>query len=205
MENTTPLNGEIVAGGFPAIGQSGFPGPNNSVTPDSTSRISFTVAPAGGGGAVFTAPDVNSVNGTPVPALKPGSYNATWVIVDLNGDTRTVMTRFVEQAGKGNGGNGNSGSGGHLKLVIRCQVEHQGTIKCTVTFKKSSHMRGRLQLRIAHGKRVTALGHASVKAGKATVKMRELHRVVRGRYTLTVVMTQTGGKPVTLRQTLRLT
>ena len=103
LANTTPLDGEIVAGGFPAIGQSGLPGPNNSVTPDATSRISFTVAPASGGGAVFTTPNVNSDNGTPVPALKPGSYNATWVITDLNGDTRTVMTRFVEQPDVGQG------------------------------------------------------------------------------------------------------
>ena len=201
LENTSPLNGEIVAGGFPAIGQSGFPGPNNSVTPDASSRISFTVAPAGGGGAVFTAPNVNSVNGTPVPALKPGSYNASWVIVDVNGDTRTVMTRFVEQA---TSGKGSGGSGRQLKLAIRCEVQRHGMIKCTVTFKRSAHMRGKVQLRLAHGKRVTALGHASVKAGRATVKMRELHRVVRGRYSLTVVVTPSGAKPMTLKQSLRL-
>ncbi len=208
LENTSPLNGEIVAGGFPAIGQSGFPGPDNSVTPDSSSRISLTVAPAGGGGAVFTTPNVNSVNGSPVPALKPGSYSATWVITDLSGDTRTTMTRFVEQSGSGSSGGeghgGSSGSGSRLKLVIRCQIERHDMIKCTVTFKKSSKMRGRIQVRIAHGKRVTALGHASVKAGKATVKMRELHRAVRGRYSLTVVMTQNGAKPITLRQMMRL-
>jgi hypothetical protein len=201
LENTTPLNGELVIGGFPAIAESGFPGPDNSVTPDTSSRISFTVAPAGGGGAVFTTPNVNSVNGTPVPALKPGSYSATWVITDVNGDTRTVTTRFVEQPASGKG---SGGSGGHLKLVIRCQVQHHGMIKCTVTFKKSSGMHGKVQLRLAHGKRVTALGHASVKAGRATVKMRELHRVVRGRYSLTVVVTPSGAKPVTLRQSLRL-
>ena len=201
LENTTPLNGELVIGGFPAIAESGLPGPDNSVTSDTTSRISFTVSPAGGGGAVFTTPNVNSVNGTPVPALKPGSYAATWVITDVNGDTRTVTTRFVEQptSGKGSGG-----SGGHLKLVVRCQVQRHGMIKCTLTFKKSSGMHGKVQLRLSHGKRVTALGHASVKAGRATVKMRELHRVGRGRYSLTVVVTPSGAKPVTLRQRLRL-
>ena len=159
------------------------------------------MTPAGGGGAVFTTPNVNSVNGTPVPALKPGSYIATWVITDVNGDTRTVMTRFVEQPGSGKG---SGGSRQHLKLVIRCQVQRHGVIKCTVTFKKSSGMHGKVQLRLAHGKRVTALGHASVKAGRATVKMRELHRVVRGRYSLTVVLTRSGAKPLTLRQSLRL-
>jgi hypothetical protein len=201
LENTTPLNGELVIGGFPAIAESGFPGPDNSVNADTSSRISFTVTPASGGGSVFTTPNVNSVNGTPVPALKPGSYNATWVITDVNGDTRTVMTRFVEQptSGKGSGG-----SGRHLKLVIRCRVQRHGIIRCTVTFKKSSGMHGKVQLRLAHGKRVTALGHASVKAGRATVKMRELHRVVRGRYSMTVVVAASGAKPVTLKQSLRL-
>jgi hypothetical protein len=200
LENTTPLNGELVVGGFPAIGQSGFPGPDNSVTPDSTSRISFTVTPASGGGAVFTAPNVNSVNGTPVPALKPGSYNAAWVITDVNGDTRTVTTRFVEQpASAGNGHGGHS-----FKIVIKCTVQNHDTIKCTVTFKKSPKMRGKVQLRLAHGKRVTALGHASVKAGRATVKMHALHRAVRGRYAMTLVLTRSGTRPVTLKQSLRL-
>ena len=100
LENTTPLNGEIVAGGFPAIGQSGFPGPDNSVTPD---RAAGSRSPSPRRAAVAPCsptPNVNSVNGTSVPALKPGSYNATWVITDLNGDTRTVMTRFVEQSAR---------------------------------------------------------------------------------------------------------
>ena len=83
---------------------------------------------------MFTTPNVNSVNGTPVPALTPGSYNATWVITDLNGDTRTVLTRFVEQSG----GKGSGGSGRHFKLVIRCQLKRHHVIKCQVTFKKSS-------------------------------------------------------------------
>jgi hypothetical protein len=206
LENTSPLNGEIVYGHFTAVGESGFPGPANSVTPDRSSRIAFTVAPAGGGGAVFTTPNVNTINGTPVPALSPGSYSATWLLTDVNGDTRTVSTRFVEVSPVGpRGPQGPPGPGlKGLKLVIKCKLQSHNTIKCTVTFKKASTVHGKLQLRIAHGSRVTALGHATVRAGKATLKMRELRRVVRGRYTLTVVMTQAGSRPKTMKQVMRL-
>lgn len=210
LENTSPLNGEIVYGHFTAVGQSGFPGPNNSITPDSTSRIAFTVSPAGAGGAVFTTPNVNSVNGTPVPALAPGSYAATWKVTDINGDTRTVATRFVEESPSGppgppgpQGPPGKSGLGG-LKLVIKCTLQRHHMIKCTVTFKPASHVRGRLQMRIARGARIGALGHATVRGGRATVRMRELHRIVRGRWMTTVVLSQAGGRPRTIRLVLRM-
>ena len=83
LENTSPLDGEIVAGGFPAIGQSGFPGPNNSVTPDATAGSRSPSLRRAAVAPCSRRPTCNSVNGTPVPALKPGSYNA-----DL-GDHRT--------------------------------------------------------------------------------------------------------------------
>jgi hypothetical protein len=31
-----------------------------------------------------------------VQALGPGAYDAKWVLTDANGDTRTVLTHFVE-------------------------------------------------------------------------------------------------------------
>ena len=36
--------------------------------------------------------------GVRVPALTPGAYVATWVLHDAAGDTRTVTTRFVDEA-----------------------------------------------------------------------------------------------------------
>ena len=83
-----------------------------------------------------------------VAHIKATFNNTTVTITDLNGDTRTVMTRFVEQAGPSKG---SGGSGGHLRLVIRCQVQRHGMIKCVVTFKRSSGMHGKVQLRLAHG------------------------------------------------------
>jgi hypothetical protein len=47
---------------------------------------------------VFHASNVDTTAGVPVPALAPGAYVATWVLHDAAGDTRTVTTRFVDQA-----------------------------------------------------------------------------------------------------------
>ncbi len=200
LENTSPLNGEIVYGPFTALGQSGFPGANNSVTPDQSSRISVTISPASGGGAVFTAPNVNSVNGTGVPALAKGSYQASWQVTDVNGDTRTVTSRFVEQGSS----SGSGGGGSRFKLVIRCTVARHDRIRCTVTFARSDHVRGIVQVRLARGRRIAALGHARIRGTRATLTMRQLRRRVRGRWTMTVVVHRQGGRATTLRARVRL-
>ncbi len=95
--DTSPIQGETVYGGFTALADVGFTGPSNSVTPTSD-VAALTIAPATGGAAVFTAAKANTAAGVPVPALTPGTYTATWQVVDPNGDRRTVTTRFVEQA-----------------------------------------------------------------------------------------------------------
>ncbi|MBV8219760.1 MAG: hypothetical protein JO325_14955 [Solirubrobacterales bacterium] len=189
LENTSPLDGEIVYGRFTVLGQSGLPGPNNSVIPDQTSQISVTITRASGGGPVFTAANVNTVNGTGVPKLPKGSYDATWEVTDVNGDTRTVTTRFIEQ--------GASAGRKHPKFVVGCKVERHGEIRCTITFARSSHVRGRVQVRLARGSRIAALGHAAIKGTVATLTMRPLRKHVSGRWTMTVVVTQPGARPTT--------
>ncbi len=93
------MNGEIVYGNIVALAESGLPGPDNSVTPtDSTSRVAVSIAPAAGGAPVFTNSNVDTANGATVTGLKTGSYRATWTLTDANGDTRTVSSRFIEQA-----------------------------------------------------------------------------------------------------------
>jgi hypothetical protein len=100
VEDTSPIEGETMIGAFTALAESGLPGPNNTViATDSTSKVGLAIARMSGGGPVFTAANVDTVSGTPVPALSPGTYRATWTLTDANGDTRTVTTRFLEQAG----------------------------------------------------------------------------------------------------------
>jgi hypothetical protein len=38
-----------------------------------------------------------SKGGVRVSGLKPGTYTATWTLTDANGDTRTVVTQFIEE------------------------------------------------------------------------------------------------------------
>jgi len=98
VEDTSPIQGETVYGGFRAIAQSGLPGPNHTIVPtDASSRIAVSIARATGGPPVFTRRNVDTGGGVAVPALAPGSYRATWTLSDANGDTRTITTRFVEQ------------------------------------------------------------------------------------------------------------
>ena len=81
------------------------------------------------------------------------------------------MTRFIEQSGSGAQGpraRRVRGSGSRLDAGssgARCKRHDK--IQCTVTFQKSSKKRGKVRLAGSRrGKRVTALGHATVKAGK---------------------------------------
>ncbi len=207
VEDTSPMEGEIVYGGFTAIAESGLPGPDNSIVPtDSTSTVRLTITPSSGGSPVFTAGNVDSINGVAVHALSPGTYNASWLLTDANGDTRLVTTRFVEEPGL-NSGHGH-GSHGHgrpgLTATITCTLERHHRIRCTVTFRKSGNMKGMLRMRIARGARIAALGHANVNHGKAALTMRETRRLRTGRWTITLVLSRRGNPTVTESFTVRV-
>jgi hypothetical protein len=97
LEFTTPSNGETLYGPFTALAGAGIPTPKHAVI-SSGARVAVTITPATGGSAVFHAANVNTAGGVPVPALSPGTYRAKWVLTDASGDTRTVLTRFVEES-----------------------------------------------------------------------------------------------------------
>jgi hypothetical protein len=97
IQSTAPLQDETLYGGFIASAQSGLPGPHGSVSATGV-PIALTITPAGAHRPVFHAGNVDTVHGVPVPALAPEAYVATWVLHDAAGDTRTVTTRFVDQA-----------------------------------------------------------------------------------------------------------
>ena len=96
LEVTSPTDGETLYGSFIALAGAGIPTPNHAVIP-SGADVSLTVRHASGGPAVFRAANVDTASGVAVAALAPGVYAASWVLRDANGDTRTVLTRFVEQ------------------------------------------------------------------------------------------------------------
>jgi hypothetical protein len=221
VQDTSPMEAETVYGDFLAIAESGLPRPNNTLVPtDSTSTIAVSIAPASGGAPVFTAGNVDTVNGVAVSGLKPGTYKATWTLTDANGDTRTVTSRFVEQPGQQGqpgqpgqqgpqgppgppGPRGPRGPAGPTPKIT-CTIKH-GKITCKVTFPKAKHTRGTIRVMIAHEGRVAALGYGVVRQGRATITMRERRRIARGRWTVTIVVAQAHRPPVTTVLPVRMT
>jgi hypothetical protein len=180
VQDTSPINAEIVYGGFTAVATSGLPGPDNSVIPtDSTSRISLAIAKASGGGVVFRAANVDTANGVKVKALKPGTYRALWTLTDANGDRRFVVTRFVEEAAQG--------SGPSAKPHVSCKLVNN-KVKCTVTVPNAKDVSGTVRMKLVRNGQVMALGHGRISHSRATVTLRELHQVTRGSWTLTLVL-----------------
>jgi hypothetical protein len=221
--DTSPMQGETVAGMFTALAESGLTGANNSVTPtDSTSRVALSIALASGGAAVFTSSNVDTATGVNVTGLAPGTYKATWTLSDLpNGDSRTVTTRFVEQAAnqgpKGDTGDtgaqgpkGNTGPRGPRgprgpagpRPKISCHLAKHGKVSCKVTFSKTK--KGTLRMMIARGSQVVALGHGTIRHGAATITLRRLRRLSAGRVTITLVLSRRGRATTTSRIAVRV-
>jgi hypothetical protein len=89
-----PAADAIVYGGFRALAQTGVPGPNGKTQPTGA-RVSLTITL--GRHTVFHAANVARGGGVAVRRLARGVYTAKWVVIDANGDTRTVETKFVAQ------------------------------------------------------------------------------------------------------------
>jgi hypothetical protein len=97
IQSTAPIQDETLYGSFVASAQSGLPGPHGSVSAGGV-PIALRITPAGSRHRVFHAANVDTARGVDVPALAPGAYVATWVLHDAAGDTRTLTTRFVDEA-----------------------------------------------------------------------------------------------------------
>jgi len=96
ISTTSPIDGETLYGRFTARAQASFLGPSDSVIP-SPYPVFLAITPANGTKPVVTLNDVNTASGKPVRGLKPGTYDATWIWHDFNGDSRTIVTSFVEE------------------------------------------------------------------------------------------------------------
>jgi hypothetical protein len=92
--SVSPSQDENVSGAFTAHARAGLPGPNNTIIPNNA-RISLRITRDHR--TVFTARNVNKKDGKKVSGLRPGTYIAVWKLIDHNGDTRTMVTRFIQQ------------------------------------------------------------------------------------------------------------
>jgi hypothetical protein len=95
IEGTAPLQDATLYGRFIALAQTGLPGPNG-FTLAARARVSLTITQAGARRPAFRAANVAGGRGVWVRRLRRGSYHAKWVLIDANGDTRTLRTQFVE-------------------------------------------------------------------------------------------------------------
>jgi hypothetical protein len=93
----SPNNGATLYGSFVAAAEPALFGPNQSVIP-ARGTVSLTVRPLHSKRRVLFLRNVATGTGVTVDGLARGVYSATWVVTNVNGDTVTVQTRFVEAA-----------------------------------------------------------------------------------------------------------
>jgi hypothetical protein len=190
VADTSPMEGETVYGAFTALAEA----------TDGSSPIALNITR--GASSVFSNSNVDTSNGVNVPALSPGSYTATWTVRNVNGDTRTETSRFIEQpalqgAQGPQGPQGPAGPQGPRgkqgppgpKPKVTCKLLKHNKIQCTVKFPKKKH--GKLRVTVSRGGRLVALGHANVVHGQATLTMSELRTRSHGAWRITVVFSQT--------------
>ena len=185
IADTSPMEGETMYGKFTALAE----------TTDGTSHVSLTIRRSSGGPPVVTRFNVNTPNGSPVAALKPGNYTATWVVTNPNGDTRLITTRFIEQPGL-------TTPAGQQPPKVTCRRlgQHHDQIRCSVAFSKGASAHGLVRMRISRGDNVAALGHGRLHNGAATVTMRQLRSLHSGSWRITVVYsTGRSQRTVTMR------
>jgi hypothetical protein len=128
ISTTSPIDGETVYGRFIARAQATFLGPHGDVIP-SGYPISLTITPANATKPVITSGDVNTASGKPIASLKPGTYDAIWSWGDFNGDSRTIVTSFVEEPANGSKSSGSSPA----KRKVNCPLA-RSTIICDVRY-----------------------------------------------------------------------
>jgi hypothetical protein len=105
ISSTSPIAGETLYGQFTARAQAGFLGPNDEVIPSSY-PVSVAIIRAGATKPSLILADVNTAAGRPVKSLKPGTYDAIWAWHDFTGDSRTIVTSFVEEPANGSASSG---------------------------------------------------------------------------------------------------
>lgn len=73
---------------------------------------------------------------------------------------------------------------------VACKRLPDSKMRCTMTIKGGAGISGSVAMRIKRGKVVVAVRHGRLRHGKATLTMRVLRPITRGRYTVTMVITR---------------
>jgi hypothetical protein len=190
IQDTSPIEGETMHGHFTALAETGLVLQDNELIPtDVATRVSLTIFTLGGA-KVLTIRNVDTTHGASVPALVPGDYEALWTLTDVNGDTRLIGTRFIEQRGR---------IGGGPSTRVTCRFARGGKIRCVVSFPGNRRIGGHVGMRLSRGGVVVGLGHAAVRRGRATVTMTQLTSGAGGSWRATLVLSRPHIEPVTIQ------
>jgi hypothetical protein len=95
LESFSPNDGATLYGAFVATAQPVLPGLNSS-SYGVRAAVSLSISRAGSKRRIVFVRNAAHGAGVRVKSLRAGAYNATWVLTDANGDTRTIQSRFVE-------------------------------------------------------------------------------------------------------------
>jgi len=76
------------------------------------------------------------------------------------------------------------------KAAVACKRVQTNNLRCTMKIKGGAGISGKVTMRIARGKVLFAVGHGRLTGGRATLTMRVLRKITRGRYTVSMVITQ---------------
>ena len=181
VQDTSPIEGETMYGRFTALAETGLAASGNmSVPTDQSTRVSLQILTASHGKQVFTAKNVDSTQGVTVPALKPGTYIALWLLRDANGDKRLVGTRFVEQLGR-------VGPAPKAKVACGYTSSRHDQIRCAVRFLHGA-VTGSVKVRLSRGSVIVGLGHARVRRSRAALTLKVLGQASSGRWRITLVL-----------------
>jgi hypothetical protein len=96
IQSTAPVQDATLYGPFVALAQTGLQGAHGSIFATRV-PVALTITRAASRRQAFHAVNVDTARGVAVRRLSPGSYRATWVLTDANGDTRTIRTQFVQE------------------------------------------------------------------------------------------------------------
>jgi hypothetical protein len=181
IQDTSPILGETMYGRFTALVETGLSAPGSmSIPTDLSTRVAMRIVTVAGGQSVFTARNVDTPQGVSVPALKPGSYDAIYTLIDANGDRRLEAIRFIEALGR-------TQSAPKAKITCAYTSAMHDRVRCRVAFKMHG-INGKLRLRLSRGGVLVGLGHASVRHSRATVTLKVLRHVAGGTWRATIVL-----------------
>ena len=154
--------------------------------------------------------NANSTGGVTVSGLAPGQYQAAWRLTNTHGDTSSLATTFVVQAGGTNGTNGTNGAAGtngtngatgpqgpagKVELVtcktITKTVNHKKkTVQVCTTKLVSGVVKfttsGAVSASLARHGIVYATGAATRTGSRTRLLLTAIRRLDPGRYTLTL-------------------